>query len=172
MRPPSPSRALTRCVSEPFCCHCSHYDAPSALQVDLEASVAHYRIAAESRSAQATFNLAYMYAHGLGLSRDYHLAKRHYDIAAETAAEAWAPVHLALFELKLMQWWEAKLGADAAGPYDFIAAHLAPFASGLAPAIAPLAALEADVVLILVLCAALGVVLILRQRQQLGIPRT
>ena len=45
----------------------------------------HYRAAAESRNAQAMFNLAHMYAHGLGLSRDFHLAKRHYDMAAESA---------------------------------------------------------------------------------------
>ena len=36
-----------------------------------------------SAASQAMFNLAHMYAHGLGLSRDYHLAKRHYDMAAE-----------------------------------------------------------------------------------------
>jgi len=63
------------------------------MEVDMEASVAHYRAATDARSAQAMFNLAYMYAHGLGLTRDYHLAKRHYDMAAETASDAWAPVN-------------------------------------------------------------------------------
>ena len=49
------------------------------------------------------FNLAYMYAHGLGLARDYHLAKRHFDMAIETSADAWAPTQLALIELHLLQ---------------------------------------------------------------------
>lgn len=40
------------------------------MEVDMEASVAHYRAATDARSAQAMFNLAYMYAHGLGLTRD------------------------------------------------------------------------------------------------------
>ena len=53
-------------------------------------------------NAQAMFNLAHMYAHGLGLSRDFHLAKRHYDMAAESATEAYAPVKLAMLELTLM----------------------------------------------------------------------
>ena len=44
------------------------------------------------------FNLAYMYSHGHGLARDHHLAKRHYDLAAETSADAWAPVQLALLD--------------------------------------------------------------------------
>ena len=82
--------------------------------VDWEAAVAHYRSAAEARSAQAMFNLAYMYAHGLGLARDFHLAKRHYDMAAETAAEAWAPAQLALLELRLLQYWEAQVGLGCA----------------------------------------------------------
>ena len=133
-------------------------------EVDLEAAVAHYRTAADARSSQATFNLAYMYAHGLGLARDYHLAKRHYDIAGETSPEAWAPVQLALLELRLLMWWEARMGAHAADPYEWLAASMGPAGSVLAPA---LASLEADTLLILALCVALGFVLMLRQRQQL-----
>ena len=131
---------------------------------DMERAVAHYRTASESRSAQAMFNLAYMYAHGLGLTKDYHLAKRHYDIALETALEAWAPVHLALLELKVLQWWEARTGGSMGDPYEYLATAFAPMISILGA----LAYFEADTLLILLLSVLLGVVLIIRQRQQLG----
>jgi SEL1 protein len=138
------------------------------IEVDLEAAVAHYRTAADTRSAQATFNLAYMYAHGLGLSRDYHLAKRHYDIAAEIATEAWAPVHLALLELKLLEWWEANTGGSYGNPYEYVASLLEPLVSAASAALGPLAELESDTLLIMGLCAALGIVILVRQRQQLA----
>lgn len=128
--------------------------------VDLEAAVGHYRAASEARSAQAMFNLAYMYAHGLGLSRDYHLAKRHYDMAMETATEAWAPVQLALLELRFLQWWHKQTGGALGDPYEY-------FGGWLRPTAALLDLFEADTILILVLCATLGAVLLARQRQQL-----
>jgi len=130
--------------------------------VDLEAAVSHYRTASEARSAQAMFNLAHMYAHGLGLSRDYHLAKRHYDMAMETAAEAWAPVQLALLELRLLQWWDARTGGALGDPYEYLGKYVA-------PAVGHVLVLEAqgDTLLILLLCVLLGVVLLMRQRQQL-----
>ena len=130
---------------------------------DLERAVAHYRTASESRSAQAMFNLAYMYAHGLGLSRDYHLAKRHYDIALETAVEAWAPVNLAMLELKALIWWEERTGGGVGDPYEYGATMLAPAISMLEP----LAELEYDTVLILVLAGMLAVILLVRQRREL-----
>ena len=127
---------------------------------DMERAVAHYRTASEARSAQAMFNLAYMYAHGHGLTRDYHLAKRHYDLALETHLDAWAPVHLALLELKLLQWWEARTGGAHGDPYDYLAA-------AAAPSLDALATLEYDTLLILALSLTLGVVLLVRQRQNL-----
>ncbi|CAH2044650.1 unnamed protein product, partial [Iphiclides podalirius] len=68
--------------------------------VDLEAAAYHYRVASEQlHSAQATFNLGYMHERGLGLARDPHLAKRCYDLAADTAPEARLPAALALARL-------------------------------------------------------------------------
>ena len=104
-----------------------------------------------------------MYAHAYGLSRDYHLAKRHYDDALEMAGEAWAPVSLALLELKALQWWEARTGGKGGDPYEYAARVLAPTMTLLAP----LLSLEYDTLLILALSVALGVVLVVRQRQQL-----
>jgi hypothetical protein len=71
---------------------CSRLPPVFCAQEDHEQAVAHYRMASEAQSAQALFNLAYMHAHGLGLPRDLHLAKRHYDLALESAADAFVPV--------------------------------------------------------------------------------
>ena len=40
-----------------------------------------------------------MHEQGLGMKRDIHLAKRHYDMAAEASADAVAPVTLALIKI-------------------------------------------------------------------------
>lgn len=48
------------------------------------------------------FNLGYMHEQGLGMSKDMHLAKRCYDLAAETSVDAKVPVALALFKLNVM----------------------------------------------------------------------
>ena len=47
------------------------------------------------------FNLGYMYELGHGMKQDIHLAKRFYDMAAETSADAKVPVALALTKLGL-----------------------------------------------------------------------
>ena len=93
------------------------------------------------RHTQAMFNLAYMYAHGLGLARDAHLAKRMYDMSADATAEAWAPVQLALLELHAMRLWEARLGKSVGDPYEHAAALLSPLRAA-----AELALLEWDTI--------------------------
>ncbi|KAJ8924298.1 hypothetical protein NQ315_007091 [Exocentrus adspersus] len=71
--------------------------------VDYETAATHYRLASDQQhNAQAMFNLGYMHEQGLGMTRDMHLAKRCYDRAAETSADAKVPVALALFKLNLM----------------------------------------------------------------------
>ncbi|CAN7995192.1 unnamed protein product [Ixodes hexagonus] len=81
--------------------------------VDYETAATHYRLASEQQhNAQAMFNLGYMHEQGLGLKKacttlhygihDIHLAKRYYDMAAETSADAQVPVALALVKLGLL----------------------------------------------------------------------
>lgn len=71
--------------------------------MDYETAATHYRLASDQQhNAQAMFNLGYMHEQGLGMVRDMHLAKRCYDRAAETSADAKVPVALALFKLNLM----------------------------------------------------------------------
>ncbi len=71
--------------------------------VDYSNAAAQYRQASEAqRNPQAMFNLAYMHEQGLGLKQDLHLAKRFYDMAAETSVDAKIPVALALVKLSVM----------------------------------------------------------------------
>jgi SEL1 protein len=75
--------------------------------VDYQQAATHYKYATEiSHNAQAMYNLAYMHENGLGLKRDIHLAKRFYDLASDTASEAYIPVTLALFKLNCLFYTE------------------------------------------------------------------
>lgn len=56
----------------------------------------------QQHNAQAMFNLGYMHEQGLGMKKDWHLAKRCYDLAAETSVDAKVPVALALLKLSAM----------------------------------------------------------------------
>ena len=42
------------------------------------------------------FNMGFMYQMGLGVPQDFHLAKRYYDMAAESSSKAYLPAALAL----------------------------------------------------------------------------
>jgi SEL1 protein len=64
--------------------------------VSIAKSLVHYRKAGDFRNAQALFNLAYMYENGEGLTKDYYLAKRFYDMSRDASKEAYLPVVLAL----------------------------------------------------------------------------
>lgn len=78
--------------------------------VEYEKSVYNYRRAADLRNAQAMFNLGIMHEHGIGLPQDFHLAKRYYDMAAETDPVAVVPVYLALG--KLFAHWGFAIARD------------------------------------------------------------
>ena len=74
-----------------------------------ENAAACYQAAAETmqnlQSAQAMWNLGWMHENGIGIEQDFHLAKRFYDQALETNAEAYLPVKLSLAKLRLRSWW-------------------------------------------------------------------
>ncbi|XP_063659079.1 protein sel-1 homolog 2 isoform X10 [Pan troglodytes] len=68
---------------------------------DYQTAATHYSIAANKyHNAQAMFNLAYMYEHGLGITKDIHLARRLYDMAAQTSPDAHIPVLFAIMKLE------------------------------------------------------------------------
>lgn len=75
--------------------------------LDKEKAAACYQAAAETmQCAQAMWNLGWMHENGIGLEQDFHLAKRYYDLALETNPnEAYLPVTLALYKLRLRSWW-------------------------------------------------------------------
>ncbi|TEA22516.1 Protein sel-1-like protein 1 [Colletotrichum sidae] len=58
-----------------------------------------------SQSAQALWNLGWMHENGIGLTQDFHLAKRYYDQALEVNEEAYLPVTLSLFKLRIRSAW-------------------------------------------------------------------
>ncbi|CAB9508547.1 sel-1 homolog 1 [Seminavis robusta] len=91
---------------------------------DLKMAAHYYRIAAEKHSSpRANFNLAFLHQWGLGLTQDFPLAKRHYDLAASSVAasrEADLAVQIALWTLafheyvvRLVMAWEEYFSAAA-----------------------------------------------------------
>lgn len=67
-----------------------------------------YSAAAEHQaSAQALWNLGWMHENGVGVSQDFHLAKRYYDLSFESNPEAYLPVTLSLFKLRARAFWNA-----------------------------------------------------------------
>ena len=86
--------------------------AASNYTTEPEKAAACYSAAAETQmSAQAYWNLGWMHENGLGgLSQDFHLAKRYYDQSLETNNEAYLPVTMALFKLRMRSWWNGVSG--------------------------------------------------------------
>jgi SEL1 protein len=73
---------------------------------DTDKAAACYNAASEfHQSAQALFNLGWMHENGVGLTQDFHLAKRFYDQALETNDEAYLPVTLSLLKLRMRSAW-------------------------------------------------------------------
>lgn len=74
--------------------------------VDVEKASSCYHSAAEGHhSAQAFWNLGWMYESGLSVEQDFHMAKRYYDLALETNDEAYLPVKLSLLRLRIRSFW-------------------------------------------------------------------
>jgi len=68
---------------------------------DLEKAAEYYRLASQQhKSPRANFNLGYMHQWGLGLTQDFPLAKRHYDLAG-SAKQATFAAQLALLTMGL-----------------------------------------------------------------------
>lgn len=74
--------------------------------VDIEKASSCYHSAAEGyHSAQAFWNLGWMYENGIAIEQDFHMAKRYYDLALETNEEAYLPTKLSLMRLKFRSFW-------------------------------------------------------------------
>lgn len=76
-----------------------------------EKAARYYQSAADTHiSALAMWNLGWMYENGVGVPQDFHLAKRHYDLALETNSEAYLPVILSLGKLYVRSFWHTLMG--------------------------------------------------------------
>ncbi|KDN33698.1 hypothetical protein RSAG8_13207, partial [Rhizoctonia solani AG-8 WAC10335] len=63
-------------------------------------AVGYYTAAVDTQvSALAMWNMGWCYEYGVGVPKDYHLAKRHYDMALATNTEAYYPATFALIRL-------------------------------------------------------------------------
>ncbi|KAF8908028.1 hypothetical protein CPB85DRAFT_1310505 [Mucidula mucida] len=79
--------------------------------VRYEKAARYYQSAADTQmSALAMWNLGWMYENGVGVPQDFHLAKRHYDLALETNSEAYIPVLLSLTKLYARSIWHTLMG--------------------------------------------------------------
>ncbi|KAI9730370.1 MAG: ERAD-associated protein [Cirrosporium novae-zelandiae] len=77
-------------------------------KMDPEKAATCYHSAAEfQRSGQALWDLGWMHENGIGAEKDYHMAKRYYDLALESCQESYLPVKLALLQLRAKSWWNS-----------------------------------------------------------------
>lgn len=78
-----------------------------------EKAAGYYQSAADTQfSALAMWNLGWMYENGVGVTQDFHLAKRHYDLALATNTEAYFPVTLSLIKLRVRKFWHTTILRD------------------------------------------------------------
>ncbi|KAL1941435.1 hypothetical protein VTO73DRAFT_7252 [Trametes versicolor] len=78
-----------------------------------EKAAGYYQSAADTQmSALAMWNLGWMYENGIGVPQDFHLAKRHYDLAYETNSEAYLPVLMSLIKLHARSLWHTLMGGQ------------------------------------------------------------
>ncbi|KAI9609333.1 hypothetical protein H4Q26_007283 [Puccinia striiformis f. sp. tritici PST-130] len=96
-----------------------------------EKAAACYQTATNTHlSAMAMWNLGWMHENGAGVTQDYHLAKRFYDLALETNSEASLPVTLALMKLYIRSVWDYVIHGDSKYLLVFTSASDEPSGSG------------------------------------------
>ncbi|KAG0335881.1 ERAD-associated protein, partial [Podila humilis] len=71
-----------------------------------------YQVAAHRRSAMAMWNLGWMHENGIGVSKDFHLAKYWYDLSLVTNPKAALPVNLSLAKLYARYVWNYLSGGE------------------------------------------------------------
>lgn len=64
-----------------------------------------YERAGKLGNAEAMFNLGWMHARGFGMKADKHMAKRYFDMAKSSNADAILPATIAVFSLDCSDWW-------------------------------------------------------------------
>ncbi|KAI9189179.1 ERAD-associated protein [Blastocladiella emersonii ATCC 22665] len=87
-----------------------HYHGRGTLANPAHAATAYLAATESQQSGIAMWSAGYMYHHGLGVPKDRHLAKRYYDLALSTNADAWLPVSASLLHLQVSAWWDRVRG--------------------------------------------------------------
>ncbi|ONH65969.1 ERAD-associated E3 ubiquitin-protein ligase component HRD3 [Cyberlindnera fabianii] len=64
------------------------------------------------KSAQASFNMGWMYEMGLGVEKDFNLAKRYYDLSMANHAKAYLPVQISLVRLRFKRLINKVFGSE------------------------------------------------------------
>ena len=78
-----------------------------------EKAAACYASAANTHvSSLAMHNLGWMHENGIGVTQDFHLAKRYYDLSLETNPEAYLPVTMSLIKLHMRSLYRAVITGD------------------------------------------------------------
>ncbi|KAI8969117.1 hypothetical protein BDF20DRAFT_916506 [Mycotypha africana] len=81
--------------------------------VNFEKAAACYRLAAEIQGSPLAFwNLGWMYETGVGVAKDFHLAKRAYDQALNIDQDAYLPVKVSLIRMYIKYYWNWITGRD------------------------------------------------------------
>lgn len=82
-------------------------------KVDYERAVSCYRHAAEMQASPLAFwSLGWMYENGIGVAKDFHLAKRSYDQALNLNQDAYLPVKLSLINMYVKYYWRWVTGRE------------------------------------------------------------
>lgn len=81
---------------------------------NFERAAMYYQTAADSEhSSLAMWNLGWMHECGVGVERDFHLAKRYYDRSLSTNPEGYLPITIALSKLRAKQIVYGLLGLES-----------------------------------------------------------
>ncbi|KAF9166621.1 ERAD-associated protein [Mortierella sp. AD011] len=90
-----------------------YYFAGIGTEVDYKKATACYEVAAEvENSAMAMWNLGWMHENGIGVAKDYEVAKRWYDRSLATNQGALLPVSLSLLKLNVRYIWSYLTGGE------------------------------------------------------------
>lgn len=85
---------------------------------EYDKAVASYLAAGALGSSQGNFNLGWLYEHGLGVEKDFYLAKRYYDLALLGHSKAYLPVQLALLRLRFKSFFNNITGGKTNDIYS------------------------------------------------------
>ncbi|KAK9763212.1 ERAD-associated protein [Basidiobolus ranarum] len=93
--------------------------------VDLQKAAKCYEVAAEHESSKlGMWNMGWMYENGIGVPKDFHLAKRSYDNSLSQNPDAYLPVTLSLIKLSAKYAWSYLTGDSVGGEFYFGSAPL------------------------------------------------